>query len=569
MGFDNSGVKEQVGKMPLRALALGMVLSVLVTLYSAYAGLKVGGVYWPILTTTIAAMGILAFLGKTDRHEINIAQTAGSAGGLLAAGIIFTIPAFYMLGMKVSLPDIFLVSLSGGLLGVLFSYPLRRELIDQEKLPYPDGTAAASLISSGDEKGDKFKTMAAGFGLGAIVAVLRDLLSAIPGAINLESTKNSAAKLFSFGTAVSLIPIFGGYLIGFALTAAWFSGAIITYFVIVPTLVSGGSFADKAEVVANVAKPIGIGIVIGAALCYFAIVGIPRIRAMVSSLLKKKTKVGEYTQERKWLFGSAILLIALLSVALNLDIGITLIALAGAFAMAYLGARVTGELNVDPMEIFAVIALLVAKVVLGSGAGPLILLAAVVSIAAGVAGDMMQDMKAGRILGTDPKHQLAAQIAGVIVGAAVVGLVISAIGAKYEFGGMDFPAPQAAAIKEVVAGNTGSAMCLKSQQAALLSEFLRGLGINDCIGVGAMLGTLMAISAQFMGSGAMPIAFGIGMYVPIELSLPLFLGGVFRAIADSRGKTEMVRILAAGAIAGEGLIGAIIAIVGSALLFLK
>ncbi len=564
---DRMGVWE---KYDLRALLLGMALSVLVTLYSAYAGLKIGGVYWPILTTTLAAMAVLKFLGKTDRSEINIAQTAGSAGGLLAAGVIFTIPAFYMLGVPVGLLDIFLVSLSGGLLGILFSYPLRHEMIDKDKLPYADGTAAASMIESGDGKGGKIRLMAGGFGLGALVALGRDFFGAIPGAINLETMKSDAAKIFSFGTIVSLIPLAGGYLIGFAFTAAWFSGAVITYFVIAPNAVLSHLAPDKYAIVIGMAKPLGIGIVIGSALAYFAFIGVPRLNAVIGEMMRKGAAKKPKTPFQKKFAGALFVIAALLAVALNLDVGIAVVALVGAFAMAYIGARVTGEMNVDPMEIFAIIVLIAAKILFGASAGPLVLLAAVVCISAGVAGDMMQDLKTGRILGTDPNRQLIAQVAGVFVASIVIGILIMAIGARYQFGGLDFPAPQASAIKEVVSSQgAGAPVCLKgvySEEIAPIFAFFR---IGDCLGAGVMLGVLMTIASQFIGSGAIPIAFGIGMYVPIELSLPLFIGGIIRYVVDMRGKTETFRVLAAGAIAGEGLVGAIIAIVGAAMLLLR
>lgn len=556
-------------KYDIRALIIGMALSVLVTLYSAYAGLKVGGVYWPILTTTLAAMAILKFLGKTGRSEINIAQAAGSAGGLLAAGVIFTVPAIYMLGMQMGIFEIFLMSLAGGLLGILFSYPLRHEMIERDKLPYADGTAAAAMIESGDGKGGQVKIMAGGFGLGAILALARDHFAAVPAAVNLETMKVGAARFFSFGSIISLIPLAGGYLIGFAFTAAWFSGAVITYFVIAPNAVLTGAFTDKYAAISTMAKPLGIGIVIGSALAYFAFIGLPRLRAAIKEIMKKGITGKAHTDSQRKFAGGLLVLAALLAVTLNLDIGITIIALGGAFAMAYLGARVTGEMNVDPMEIFAIIALLAAKILFGAAAGPLVVLAAVVCISAGVAGDMMQDMKAGRILGTDPNKLVVAQVAGVVVGAAVIGFLIVAIGAQYQFGGVEFPAPQAVAIKEVVAGaGVGPAVCLRGLHSDAINSIFGAFGVGDCLGAGAMLGILMTIAAQFIGSGAIPIAFGIGMYVPIELSFPLFVGGVARYFADYWRKTEMFRVLAAGMIAGEGLIGAIIAIVGAAALLL-
>ncbi|MEK6843772.1 MAG: OPT/YSL family transporter, partial [Candidatus Micrarchaeota archaeon] len=112
MSFGKQG-KSMAKKFPLRALILGAILSVVVAAYSAYAGLKVGGVYWPIVTTSLISLSILKFLGRTDKNEVNIMQTAGSSGGLLAAGVVFTIPAAIMLGFRISYLEILLTSLVG------------------------------------------------------------------------------------------------------------------------------------------------------------------------------------------------------------------------------------------------------------------------------------------------------------------------------------------------------------------------------------------------------------------------------------------------------------------------
>lgn len=540
--------------MPWRALLVGVALSILVTLYSAYAGLKIGGVYWPILTTTIASMAILGFLGKTSKNEINIAQTAGSAGGLVAAGVIFTIPAMYLLGIPATLYDILLVSLSGGLLGVLFSYPLRQQMVEKDRLPYADGTAAAALIAAGDAGGRKTREMGASFGAGAIVALLRDVLKWIPQAVSLASVGNPAARIFNIGISLSLIPIAGGFLIGFVFTTAWFSGAALTNFVIMPFLVETGQAAGKLAVLNEVARPMGIGIVIGAALAYFALVGLPRIIGFANEMAdgmrnapRGKTPKKMGTPMAKGFVGGLLVLAALLSITLSLDAGMTALALIFAMAMAFVGARVTGEMNVDPMEIFAMIALLVAKFAFGSSAGSLVMLAAVVCISAGVAGSMMQDLKTGHLLGTDPGKQMVAQVAGVIAGSLVIGLVVMAIAGKFGFGGTEFPALQAMAVKELA----------------------NGTHVSTHLGWGMILGALMTIASHYVGSGAVPIAFGIGMYAPIELSFPIFIGGIIRYASDLKGMTKTLRIYAAGAIAGEGIVGALNAVGSAAWDFLK
>lgn len=521
---------------PYRAIILGSILSVLVALYSAYAGLKVGGVYWPMVTTAVVSLAIVRLLGGKDEHETNVMQTTASTGGLLAAGVIFTIPAIFMLGLQVGAWDILLVSLTGGLLGLLFVYPLREKMIIKDKLPYADGTAAAAIIKAGDKGGKQSKTLLAAFGLGAIFAIARDVLALFPSYFNLESLKISAAKFFSFGSSISLIPLAGGYLIGARFTLAWFAGAVASYFFIIPYAVSSGMLPDKLAVLVQVTKPLGTGMVIGAAIAYFITAGIP-------VFLKTAAHYADVKHHRKGALALLALLV-LITYAFDLSLPVALLAIVGAFFMAYIGARITGEMNVDPMEIFTMVVLLAAKFLFGFTVLHLVLLAAVVCIAAGIAGDAMQDFKTGHLLGTNPSHQLAAEAAGVISASLVMGTLMLAF-ASVGFGTLDFPAPQAMAVKEVV-------------QADGTPVFLIA---------GILLGFAITLVAGKSGNGALPIAFGIGMYVPIELSFPLFLGGMASYFVKKAKQTEFWRLAAGGVIAGEGLVGAVLVLAAAAKFF--
>jgi len=493
----------QKAPFPYRAILIGALLSVLVALYSAYAGLKMGGVYWPMVTTAVVSLALVRAFSLGGKQETNVMQTAASTGGLLAAGVIFTIPALFMLGLQVGAMDILLVSLTGGMLGLLFVYPLRARMVVEEKLPYADGAAAASIISAGDKGGKQSKVLMGSFGVGAIFAAANTAFLSLP---------------------LSLIPLAGGFLIGTRFTLAWFIGALATLFFIAPYF--GAGFA----------QPLGVGIVIGAAIAYFIVAGIPLF--LKTADYYRKAKMG------KW--GAAALLIACLVLvyAFDLSLPLALLAVAGAFLMAFIGARITGEMNVDPMEIFALIVLLAAKFLFGFGVLHLVLLAAVVCIAAGVAGDAMQDFKTGHLLGTPPEHQLAAEAAGIITASLVMGILLVSF-AAVGFGTAEFPAPQAIAVKEIV------------QQGSMPPSLLAG----------AVLGFLFTLAAWKMRLGAVAIAFGIGLYVPFALSLPLFMGGAARHFIDKAKQTEKWRLVAGGVIAGEGLVGAIIVLLAAAKFF--
>jgi len=375
-------------------------------------------------------------------------------------------------------------------------------MVVEEKLPYADGTAAAAIISAGDKGGKQSKVLLGSFGAGAVFAVA-----------------NTALML-----PLSLISIAGGFLIGTRFTLAWFAGAAATLFLVVPYFGAG------------LAQPLGVGIVIGAAIAYFIVSGIPLF--LKTAEYYGKAKMG------KW-GGIAILLLCLVLVyAFDLSLPLALLAAAGAFLMAFIGARITGEMNVDPMEIFALIVLLAAKFLFGFGVLHLVLLAAVVCIAAGIAGDAMQDFKTGFLLGTPPEHQLAAEAAGVITASLVMGILMLSF-ASVGFGTSEFPAPQAIAVKEIVQSG--------SLSGALLA--------------GAAIGFLFTLAAWKMRLGAVAIAFGIGLYVPFSLSLLLFIGGLARHFIDRAKKTEYWRLVAGGVIAGEGLVGAIIVLAAAAKFF--
>ncbi|MEM0475191.1 MAG: OPT/YSL family transporter [Candidatus Norongarragalinales archaeon] len=524
-------------ELTLRAALLGCVLAILVCMYSAYAGLKIGGVYWPIVTTSLVSLAVLTVLGKTNAREIVVMQTAGSTGGLIAAGVIFTIPAIWMLGLRVSVFEITVAALVGGVAGVLFSIPLRKHLIETERLPFPDGQAAAALIQAGDEGGSKAKTLAASFAVGAAFSAARDYFKAIPGFVNLETLKIEAARFFSFGSSISLIPFAGGFLIGPIFTCAWFLGATASYFLLTPWFIANGVFSDKAVALAGFAKPIGVGIVIGAALAFFLLKGLPEFKKIFRDFTN-----ADWGLPKRWAGAALIACVGALTVITEMNLALSIIAIAGAFAMAYVGARVTGEMNVDPMEIFALIVLIAAKIAFGFNIVPLVLLAAVVCIAAGMGGDFLQDLKAGAVLHANPRNQFKIQLLSVVAASLVIGVVLIALDKAQGIGSVNLPAPQAIAVKEIVS-------------ASALSNFLL---------TGLLFGALLTVFALRLGLGVIAVAFGIGMYVPIELSAPLFAGGLIRLVVDKARKTELWRLAAAGVISGEGLVGVVLALAGFA-----
>lgn len=529
--------------LTLRSMLIGGLLSMVVAMYSAYAGLKIGGVYWPIITATIICMAILKLLGNTNLNEINLAQTAANTGGMVAAGIVFTVPALVLIGTPLTLFEIFSISLVGGLLGVFFTVPLREQMIVKDKLPYPDGAASAAVLKAGDEGGKKAKVLVGAFGIGALFSILRDKLAFIPQGFNLDSLKLSSAKYFSFGSAFSLVAVSGGYLIGPLYSSAWFFGSIISYLILAPLLVYSGLFADKISAIFQFTKLLGIGAIIGSAVAYFLLKALPALWGMSKTRFGKNPAIA---------FALGILVLSILT---KMSLPVTVLAVLGAFAMAFVGARVTGEMNIDPMEVFAMAILLLAKIIF-SGINPIaaLTLAAVVCISAGIAGDLMQDLKAGYIVGTNYKEQIKAQIIGVFAASLVVGITLLALDNAYKLGSDALPAYQAVAFKQIVSAGFGGA-----------SIPLAGVQVNG-FASGLLLGFLATLLCMRLNLGFLSMAFGIGLYAPIELGFPIFLGGFIRFLAERKSfRVEEGRVLAAGFIAGEGFLGVLLAIIPTVL----
>jgi uncharacterized oligopeptide transporter (OPT) family protein len=518
-----------------RAVFVGIVLSIVVCMYSAYAGLKVGGVYWPIITATIMSFALLKIFGggKTNKNEVNVAATAASTGGLLAAGIIFTVPAIWLLGLNISIAEVTFIAIVGGLLGVLFTIPLREEMLERLKLPYPDGTATAKVLEAGDEGGKKAKTVFAFFGLGGVFAIARDFFQTFPSYWNLDTLKLASAKYFSLGSSISLVPFSGGFLIGLKFTAIWFAGAVVSYLAVVPALVSYGFFADKVAAIMTVTKPFGIGVIIGASIVYFLIKGLPAFVPLLRGAWKKEKR-------SRWWFIAIIVFAALLSFALRLNVVIAIVSIFGAFLVSYIAARITGEINIDPMEVFAMAILIIVLLFVQLDPIVAVVLAAILCISAGMAGDFMQDLKAGSLVGTKPRDQIKAQLISVFSSGIVIGIVLLALDSMYKIGSLDLPAPQAVALAAIVSAG----------------------GISQYMIWGIVLGGVLTLLSVYFKQGIAPIAFGIGLYAPIELSFALFAGGVIRYFADKKGFTEKGRLIAAGLIGGEGFLGVLLALLG-------
>ncbi len=517
-----------------RALLLGIIGSVIITTSSMYVALRMGSLPWPTIFVAVMSMAILKLLKRTNLNEINVAHTAMSAGGMVAGGLAFTIPGIWIIDKDagVSFLSLLAVTLSGTLLGVLFTAYLRKFFIEEQKLAFPVGKAAAETLLAGDEGGGKAKTLFSSLTITAIFVALRDGLKIIPETVTWPAL---AVKNIFIGFLVSPMAFAIGYIIGPLFTGVWFLGAVISHLIIVPVGIGSGWFGDLAA--ANAFKDsLGIGLMIGTGLGILIKGIVVRVRSIYKRRLKKKISAGNSVFK----FLPALLAIAafLLTIFTRMGVLTSIITILGVWLTTTMAASITGQTGINPMEIFGILVLLAVKAVSAIGGTEAFLVSGVVAVACGLTGDVLNDFKAGSILKTNPKAQIIAEASGGIVGAVVSVIVLLAMLKAFgEFGpGTELIAPQAYAVSTMLEGLPN------------VTAFRFGLAVGFGLYVLNIPG----------------MTLGLGVFLPMTISAAVFIGGtaglVLKKISPSSIKNDRVSIIAAGMLGGEGITGVTIAI---------
>ena len=563
------------------SIIIGLILAVVFGAANAYLGLRVGMTVSASIPAAVISMGILRILLKRNSVlESNIVQTMGSAGESVAAGAIFTLPALYLwasegVSEEPSILTVSLIALVGGLLGVFFMVPLRNALIVKEHgvLPYPEGTACADVLLAGESGGANAKSVFVGMGLSAIVKFIVDGLKLIPATISIPVKPLRTA--FSGQPYPALLSV--GYICGIKISSYMFAGGMLGWFIIIPILVLG--FGDTvlfpatvsiAEVYAengpdaiwsSYIRYIGAGAVAMGGIISL-IKSIPLIirtfKDTIKSLKGESTKATLRT-EQDLPFPIIIGAIAFLTLAVWLlpmipvsFLGALIIVIFG-FFFATVSSRMVGLVGSsnNPVSGMAIATLLVTTFILkatgttgAAGMIAAISIGSVICIVAAIAGDTSQDLKTGYILGATPKKQQIAEVLGVAVSAFTIGYVLILLNSAYGFGSEEISAPQATLMKMIVEG------VMSNQLPWIL------------IGVGA----LIALVVEICRISVLP--FAIGLYLPLELSTTIMLGGVIRHLIDKRktdyekenSDTDAGVLFSSGMIAGEGLVGILLAI---------
>lgn len=532
-----------IEQLSLRSLILGMLGSILITASSMYVALRLSALPWPTIFVAVLSMALLKALGKTTLNEINITQTAMSAGAMVAGGLAFTLPGLWINGIwegqaytGARLWQVIAIALAGVILGTILTWFLRQRFIDHEALPFPIGKAVADTIIVGDAGGKKSALLFGSMGLSAIFTFLRDNLGWIPAVI---SSQRLNARNFQLGFWLSPMAVGIGYIIGTLYTGVWFLGALLSYVIIIP-LGTALKLFPSVEAAIDFKNTLGIGLMVGT--------GLGILLGYLLSLFKKKMDASANTgffqndsgthkgKVRVWtLLGVGLAFV--LSILCGISPVPSFLVMLGVLFASAMAAIISGETGINPMEIFGIIVLLAIRLVVPVNAFNSFFIAAAVAVACGYSGDLLFDYKAGRILGTNPVAQLISQIVGGLTGAVVAALAMFAVVGQF--------------------GGVGPDKGLSAGQAFMVSQMINGVGEPIVFGVAAIIGALLYLLK-------VPVmTLGIGVYLPFTISAPMFLGGAIRFVTDRLrpNKAETGNIAASGMFGGEGITGVAIAII--------
>ena len=557
---------------------IGILLAVIFGAANAYLGLRVGMTVSASIPAAVISMGVIRVLLRRDSVlESNLVQTIGSAGESLAAGAIFTMPTLFIWAKEgvtdtPNLVTISLIALCGGILGVLFMVPLRNALIVKEHgvLPYPEGTACAEVLLAGEEGGSSAKTVFAGMGLAAAFKFLVDGIKLIPGVIT--APIHLLKTEFSAEVYPALISV--GYICGPKIASYMFAGGLLGWFVLIPAIITFGAdtllypgtetiakiyTTDGASAIwSNYIRYIGAGMVAAGGIISL-IKSLPLILATFKDAIKGIKNAGQNTTKRteKDLDMRIIIagiVIVTLAIWLIPQIPVSLV---GAIIMVIFGfffgavsSRMVGLVGSsnNPVSGMAIATLLFSTIILkftgnigAAGMVSSIAIGSIICIIAAMAGDTSQDLKTGFLLGATPIKQQIGELIGALVAAFTIGGVLVLLDKAWGFGSTDLSAPQATLMKLIVEGVMDGNLPWSL----------------------VFIGIFIAIVVEILGIPVLPVA--IGLYLPLELSSTIMIGGIIKWFVDKKSKAKNDDagsgiLFCSGMIAGEGLIGILLAV---------
>ena len=565
------------------SIIVGIILAIVFGAANAYLGLRVGMTVSASIPAAVLGMGVYRLCRKKDTIlESNMVQTIGSAGESLAAGAIFTMPALFLWAQEEgtqmpSIMEIALIALIGGLLGICFMVPLRKALIVKEHgtLPYPEGTACAEVLLAGEKGGANASVVFLGMGIAALFKFIVDGLKVVSSAVTVTVQKihgEISAQVYP-----ALVSV--GYICGFKISSYMFVGGILGWLVLIPMIYLFGADttlfpasvsvhelweqAGASGIWSSYIRYIGAGAVATGGIVSL-IKSLPLIVRTFADAMKglkgSGKQANELRTEKDLKMSVVLIMLAILIVAIAVTpvipidvIGAIVIVIFG-FFFATVSSRMVGLVGSsnNPVSGMAIATLLATTVLLKatghtgmSGMTAAIAIGSVICIVAAMAGDMSQDLKTGYILGATPVKQQYGEMIGTVVSAVTIGFVLYLLNAAWGFGTPELSAPQATLMKMIVEGVMGGNLPWTL----------------------VFIGVFIALAVELLGIPVLP--FAIGLYLPIELSSCIMIGGILRwALEKKKYKSGEQKesaisngvLCCSGMIAGEGLIGILLAV---------
>ncbi|CCZ44049.1 oPT family oligopeptide transporter [Bacteroides sp. CAG:545] len=576
------------------SVCVGLIMVIIFSAAAAYLGLKVGQVFEAAIPIAIIAVGLTSALGKKGGLGQNvIIQSIGGCSGSVVAGAIFTLPAIYILGVEVNFMQMFLSSLLGGILGILFLIPFRKYFVKEMhgKYPFPEATATTQVLISGEGGGNNAKTLI----LSGLVGGLYDFIIATFGAWSEtvsttvttigQHIADKAKVVLKLNTGAAVLGL--GYIVGLKYAFIICCGSFLVWLVIIPlmNIIWGGQVIDLMnsgitqtigdmsadQIFKEYARHIGIG-----GIATAGIIGIIKSFGVIKSAVglaaseftKKpgtKAEATERTDEdmpmKTIVFGIVIALLAIFAffalggVVENIWQALVGVLIVGiiSFLFTTVAANAIAIVGSNPVSGMTLMTLIIASLILvavglkgNAGMAAALVIGGVVCTALSVAGSFVTDLKIGYWLGTTPKKQEIWKFAGVAVAAATVCGVMLVLNKTFGFTGDNaLVAPQANAM------------------AAVIQPLMNGGGAPWILyGIGALIAIVLTMCK------IPALAFALGMFIPIDLNLPLLIGGAISWFVASRSKDAQVNaerhekgtLIASGFIAGGALMGVVSAI---------
>ena len=601
---------KRITELTIRGLILGVLITLVFTAANVYLGLKVGITVATSIPAAVISMAVLSLFKDSSILENNIVQTVASAAGTLSA-IIFVLPGLVIVGYWTGFPfwTSFWICASGGVLGVLFTIPLRRAMVTTSDLPYPEGVAAAEVLIVGDQARKAAKGGASADTKEGLLAVIYGSIASTAlaaftatniGAATVTGYFRIGRSAGGYDMAFSLALLGAGYLVGLSVGAAMGLGLVIAWGAAVPILTTFtpqgalplGDFVYSVWL--HKVRFIGAGTIAVAAIWTLTKLAGPVVRGVISTMAASRAKV-EAGDTRDvdmspiwiglltivsllvvaWLLQTFLAATPLAAQTSNLVIAAIPFIFFGGFLVAAICGYMAGLIGASnsPLSGVGILAIVTCAFLLIAVANPVVearsalvayalFATAIVFAIATISNNNLQDLKTGQLVGATPRAQQWALIVGVIAGAAVIPPVLNLLNQAYGFAG-------AARLASAVAQPLGA------PQANLISALAQGVIEHKLdllmLGLGAVIGVALILLDEVLGMFKLlrlpPLCVGIGIYLPMSATLPVVIGAVIGHIYDrwaertkAMGHAKRLGVLvASGMIVGESLFGVLLA----------